>query len=303
MTRAEIESLAEGMAPAVRLYFAQAITPLTARLDATDRRLDDQVRSAREPATPDLDGIMSAFDKAIERATAPLLDRSRVLELEVQTLKAELRSQTEAVSDLRSAPPERTVPAFDEKAFGEGLAEAGKLHVTQALMPLQERLEALEARSTEPAVGLTGAVIDRDGGLVLTLSNGSQQDVGQVVGRSVEPDAVAAMVRAEVARIPAPKDGFGFDDLSAQLAADERTLLLRFTRGDEVKEFPLVMPVVLDRGVFREGTTYEKGDACTFGGSLWIAQDRTSAKPDALASGWRLAVKRGRDGKDGEMRR
>ena len=111
------------------------------------------------------------------------------------------------------------------------------------------------------------------------------------------------MVRDEVAKVPPPRDGFGFDDLSAQLADDERTLLLRFSRGDEVKEFPVTMPVVLDRGVFREGTAYTRGDACTFGGSLWIAQGDTSAKPDALASGWRLAVKRGRDGKDGEPRR
>ena len=148
-----------------------------------------------------------------------------------------------------------------------------------------------------------GAVIDRDGALVLMMPDGSQTNLGQVVGRSVEPAAVAAMVRDEVAKIPPPRDGFGFEDLSVQLADDERTLLLRFARGDKAKEFALTMPVVLDRGVFREGATYEKGDACTFGGSLWIAQGDTSAKPDAPASNWRLAVKRGRDGKDGEARR
>ena len=253
--------------------------------------------------TLELDDIAAVVDEAMHRATAPLLDRSRVLDLEVQTLKAELRAQTDVVSDLRSALSERTVAPLDEKALAEGLAEAGKLHVTQTLAPLQDRLEALEARSPEPAVGLAGAVIDRAGSLVLTLSNGSQQDVGQVVGRSVEPAAVAKMVRDEVAKVPAPRDGFGFEDLSAQLADDERTLLLRFARGDAVKEFALTMPIVLDRGVFREGTAYACGDACTFGGSLWIAQADTSAKPDAPTSGWRLAVKRGRDGKDGELRR
>ena len=44
--------------------------------------------------------------------------------------------------------------------------------------------------------------------------------------------------------------------------------------------------------------TYVRGDAVTWGGSLWIAQKETSAKPDSPESGFRLAVKKGRDGKD-----
>jgi collagen type III alpha len=55
---------------------------------------------------------------------------------------------------------------------------------------------------------------------------------------------------------------------------------------------------VIDRGVYKAGETYEPGDAVTWGGSLWIAQKQTDAKPDTPESGFRLAVKRGRDGKD-----
>jgi hypothetical protein len=65
-----------------------------------------------------------------------------------------------------------------------------------------------------------------------------------------------------------------------------------------VKEFPIVLPIVVDRGVFKPGTTYEKGDGITWGGSFWIAQRSTEAKPEVDDS-WRLSVKRGRDGKDG----
>ena len=35
----------------------------------------------------------------------------------------------------------------------------------------------------------------------------------------------------------------------------------------------------------------------TWGGSLWTAQDDTAEKPDGSKT-WRLAVKKGRDGKD-----
>jgi hypothetical protein len=58
------------------------------------------------------------------------------------------------------------------------------------------------------------------------------------------------------------------------------------------------MNVVLDRGVFREGSPYERGDGITFGGSYWIAQkDAPEGKP-GMSADWRLAVKKGRDGKD-----
>ena len=52
-----------------------------------------------------------------------------------------------------------------------------------------------------------------------------------------------------------------------------------------------------DRGVFHSGNSYLKGEWCTHEGSLWIAQADTADKPGSSAA-WRLAVKRGRDGRD-----
>ena len=74
---------------------------------------------------------------------------------------------------------------------------------------------------------------------------------------------------------------------------------LRMTGGDAVlKTFRV--PVPLDCGVHKDGITYQRGDGVTHGGSWWIAQrdtDETPGMPGCDA--WRLAVKRGRDGKDG----
>ena len=91
------------------------------------------------------------------------------------------------------------------------------------------------------------------------------------------------------------RDGLGFDDLAVDYDGD-RQVTFRFTQGDRVKEFPLVLPIVLDRGVYRPDQDYQKGDAVSFGGSLWIAQEVTQDKPETSAA-WRLAVKRGRDGR------
>jgi collagen type III alpha len=56
---------------------------------------------------------------------------------------------------------------------------------------------------------------------------------------------------------------------------------------------------MLDRGVYRAGNNYEKGDAVTWDGNIWIAQTETKDKPGETNS-WRLAVRKGRDGKAGE---
>jgi hypothetical protein len=82
----------------------------------------------------------------------------------------------------------------------------------------------------------------------------------------------------------------------------ERTFTFCFKDGAPVQGGKVQIPFVLDRGVYKEGTMYEKGDGLTWGGSFWIAQDATSAKPgtsDVASRAWRLAVKAGREGKQG----
>jgi integrin beta 3 len=54
--------------------------------------------------------------------------------------------------------------------------------------------------------------------------------------------------------------------------------------------------LTLDRGVWKSGP-YVPGDGVSLGGQFWIAQRDTTAKPGESEE-WRLAVKRGRDGKD-----
>ena len=57
------------------------------------------------------------------------------------------------------------------------------------------------------------------------------------------------------------------------------------------------VPMMIDRGVWKAGITYDTGDTVSFDGSGWIAQRTTTDKPGGEASGWRLSTKRGRDGK------
>lgn len=102
----------------------------------------------------------------------------------------------------------------------------------------------------------------------------------------------------ELARMPGPPgaDGMGFDDMHMEYDG-ERTFSFVFRKDGKENRYDFAAPLVLDRGVFKEGQPYVKGDGVSFGGCFWIAQKETNAKPGTDPT-WRLAVKKGRDAKD-----
>ncbi|MGB3044546.1 MAG: hypothetical protein WBB98_15305 [Xanthobacteraceae bacterium] len=146
-----------------------------------------------------------------------------------------------------------------------------------------------KAKDGEPGkdgVGVAGAVIDRDGSLVVTLSNGDTRQLGPVVGRDGEPGKPG-------------HDGFALKGFEVELMEDGRTILMKFDDGGPFSYTrELGVPAMIYRGVYREGV-YQKGDTVTFGGSLWHSnKDGNTEKPDTGSGAWTLAAKRGRDGKD-----
>lgn len=99
-------------------------------------------------------------------------------------------------------------------------------------------------------------------------------------------------------------DGLGFDDIDVKYDG-ERSITVEFRRVQDdgqirVKSFPIRLPVIIDRGVYRGDKPYEKGDAVTWAGSLWVAQASVHGqRPGEGETSWRLAVKAGREGKTG----
>jgi len=174
---------------------------------------------------------------------------------------------------------------------GGGVLSAGKVAGSPGedaapadLGPLERRIGELEGRA------ITSALIDQSGSLVLALGGGGTISAGKVVGRDGTDGKDGA---AGAAGAP----GLGFDDLGCSLAADGRTLIIRFSRGEQESTFELAMPAMVYRGVYEVGRTYLPGDTTTFGGSAWVCGAVTSDRPGE-GDAWTLAVKRGRDGKD-----
>ena len=56
---------------------------------------------------------------------------------------------------------------------------------------------------------------------------------------------------------------------------------------------------VIDKGVFVPGTTYDKSVGVSWDGGYWIAQQRTDHQPGDTSTHWRLAVRRGKQGREG----
>lgn len=105
-------------------------------------------------------------------------------------------------------------------------------------------------------------------------------------------------------RIPKPKDGkdaLELEDFDIEVMEDGRSIKMSLSRGDEKLEKTVKLAVILDRGVYKDGSLYEKGDSVSYGGSAYVAQlDNPQGKPGG-SKDWRLQVKRGRDAKEPVM--
>jgi len=133
-------------------------------------------------------------------------------------------------------------------------------------------------------IGLADALKDADGNLVLVMTNGRTKRLGRIDGQNGEPGKDG-------------RDGLGFDDLNVEQIG-ERTIRFLLKRGADAAEFDLNLPVPIYRGVFKEAEPYEVGDLVTWAGSLWHCNEPKGLKPGVPDSGWQLAVKAGRPGKD-----
>lgn len=172
--------------------------------------------------------------------------------------------------------------------------------------PLIAREVDRAIKSFEPpkdGIGVKGLLINRDGHLVATLTDGSTMDVGTVIGRDgkdADPDLLLKMVTETVAKIPRPKDGAdGADGLGIEDAdlvfLEKAGFVLRLQHGTRTKDLPLPIPFFAD--VFRIGEHYKKG-AIVIHRGVWIATADTRERPGEGATAWRLMAKNGRDGRD-----
>jgi len=238
--------------------------------------------------------VAPAVRASVERATAPLLERIAALEARElpQPLKGDPGQDGRDGIDGKSVTLEDVAPMI-----AEAVAKA------VATIPTP-------TNGTDGKDGVDGRD-GRDGadGASVSVEDVESMVEGRVAGWALDFERRAqGVLERAIDRIPKPADGrdgrdgvdgLGFDDLSVKHDG-ERSLTLAFSRADVCKEFRVDLPVVIDRGVYKAESDYQRGDAVTWGGSLWIAQKDSPESKPGMGDGWRLAVKKGRDGKDGK---
>ena len=149
--------------------------------------------------------------------------------------------------------------------------------------------------------GIEKAIIDDNGMLVLKMTDIDDPfPVGVVKGKDGEPgrDGVDGVKGLDGRDGKDGRDGFSLDDFDVRHGDDSQTIILSFTKGDVTEEYELRFPVFTYEGVWAAGREYHPGNGVTWGGNVFIATEKTDKKPDGPGSGWKLAVRRGRDGKD-----
>lgn len=314
---------------AVKGHIERAVSPINRRLAALEKRIDDlpaprdgkdadlsEVRRMISEELVDITAAVNAIEpapllpdipKMIEDALAARLDveeMERSIEEVVRAVVAEIPPPKDGSSvTLEDVLPELSKQAHDFLAALPAPVD-GKSVTLDEVAPLiasevDKRVRELplakdgkdgrDGIDGRDGVGLAGALIDREGNLVVTLTNGEARSLGPVVGKDGDPGRPG-------------QNGAGIDDFEAKLMPDNRTIAMTFHGKDYDYTAELGFPAMIYRGVFKEGE-YAQGDTVTWGGSLWHCDaDKTSEKPGDGSKDWTLCAKKGRDGKDGVMR-
>lgn len=132
--------------------------------------------------------------------------------------------------------------------------------------------------------GIADLLVDRDGNLIATFTDGRMKELGQVVGKDGQPGRDGY-------------DGADLTDVSMEFDG-ERTVTVKGRTGEVSKR----LPIPLWRGYWTEGVVAESGDILTHNGTAYIAVvDNPKCEPGVgkYDHEWKVFTRKGRDGKDG----
>lgn len=271
----DLKALTDGLFDAVTGYIARQLAPLQAKLDQIEQR-------APVPGPVGPQGEKGDSGESIQGPAGP---------------------QGEKGEDGRDAMQIEILDGIDPyKRYHRGTYAAHRGSVVRAFRATDPLPEGGELEKTgwhivvrgiaDPIEDAKPEVIER---IIRPIF---ERLMGCEISRAVEA-AIPEIIIKAADLIPRPadgRDGLTPEAIECHQKAD-RIWEIVVRGGGRALSADIRLPAFLDRGVFASGKSYEAGDGVTFAGSYWIAQADTAEKPGE-GHGWRLAVKRGRDGKD-----
>ena len=239
-------------------------------------------------------GIAPVILQVVSSAVAPL-------QVEIAALKAQLATVKDGRDGEKGEPGAPGAAGKDAEVDIDALVEK-----ILALIPTPKDgetgapgLNGKDGADGKDGIGLAGTLIDKSGALVVTLSDGTVRELGPVVGKDGEKGADGLQ------GVPGANGLHGKDGTLENIypVLEGRTLIFKYHETDTpVFGWSMKLPMLLDQGVYSSEKAYETGDVTSYGGSAWICKQSCQGQQpgtDAGADFWRLAVKRGNDGKPG----
>lgn len=203
------------------------------------------------------------------------------------------------------------MPQFDPEAFGRAIAEMVEARcapLVRELAALRERVAGIKDGAPGPqgpagekgdagpqgpagangadgkdGAGIADLMIDRDGALVATFTDGRMKSLGVVVGRDGKDG----------------RDFGGLDALSLEYDAESHEVIMTAKACERTTTLRYPAGGIRAKGYWRDGCVAKAADAWVCEGQLYIATRDTTERPASSSSAWIIAARRGRDGERG----
>lgn len=305
----DIKALGDQIVSTVKEFVSRRLEDVTKRLDDLAKRIDEfpVPKDGKDGDSADMNALFVHIEEEVGKRFSPALE---AVEARIAEKEADVSVALSAIKEIK--PPVFDPPKDGKDADMERVAEIIRQAVDEAREEIRASLQsefAVKSKALDEALAAAARAVPvfdppKDGepgrdaldlDVMLSIDEERRYRRGSY---ATHKGGLWKTIRTSEGM-----DGWecivdGLDAVEIEMTGDrEITVKTRLSSGREVAK-SFAVPVVLDRGVFKDGTAYKTGDGVTWAGSFWIAQRDTSEKPDASNSGFRLAVKRGRDGKE-----
>lgn len=263
----------------VELAVAEAVKAIPAPKDGESITLDD-VRPVLEAAIEESKAALDAATKQAQEAAQKAMDAAANLRQPEDGKSFTLEDAKPIIDKAVELICEDAEKAISEAVKAIPVPKDGNNGTSVTVDDVRPLIEAEIDKAVKQipvpkdGIGMAGAMIDRDGNLIITMTNGETKELGRVVG----------------------KDGLSLESFEMTYDAEDHEVVLKAVAAGRIQEVRYPAGGIRGKGYWRDGNKAKAGEAWTSDGSLWIARKDTSTKPSTSNDAWFLAARAGRNG-------
>jgi hypothetical protein len=275
-------------------YIGRTISPIVARLRALEERAPERGPEGQR-GEPGPAGAQGERGEKGERGEAG--ERGK---------DADPINLQDVIAELFVAPEIKTVLALlVAEGVQEGIAKYFAAHPVRDGKDGRDGADGRDGKDGAPGdrglqgergekgldgkdgAGIADLLIDREGALVATMTDGRMKSLGIVVGRNGENGKDG-------------RDGLSVETFDRTYDPDTHEVVERWMAAGKSRTLRIPQGGIHHGGYWREGTRAKAAETWTHAGVAWIAKRDTSDKPDRGSADWEIFANKGRDGADGK---